>query len=186
MRGAGSAGQRLEGLRRAFDEAFAAPVAPSVEERRSALAIRAGSGRFVVRLEDLAAVEACRRVEPLPEGAPGLLGLAGVRRRLVAAYDLAAILGCRPASAGGAESRPRWLLICASSPDVGLAIEAVEGYVRYSDADLRPGHGAGLGEHVREALLHDGALHGIVDVPSTVAALARRAPGAPPPPKESE
>lgn len=177
----GRAEQRLEELRRAFDETFATPTASCGEELRGALAIRAGSGRFAVRIEDLAAVEAYRRATPLPGIAPGLLGLAGVRGQLVAAYDLGALLGCRPADAGGPEARLRWLLLCASSPEVGLAIEEIEGYVRFSSADLHAGDGAERGQHVREALRHGGALLGLIDVPRTLGALARHAAGAPGP-----
>ncbi|AUX42713.1 uncharacterized protein SOCE26_041460 [Sorangium cellulosum] len=184
--------RRLAELQEAFDASFARTVEACPEELARALAIRAGGRRLVVRIEELAAVEPCRRTAPLAGGPPGLLGLAGLRGRLVAVYDLAALLGGRPRAgadgadgaggaggAGGASSRPapRWLLVCARSPEIALAVDEIERHVGFSSADVRPLSGGDPGGHVGEAVEIDGAPLGILRVPSVVAAVLARAQG---------
>ncbi|WP_437682437.1 chemotaxis protein CheW [Sorangium sp. So ce131] len=180
--------RRLAELQQAFDASFARSAEACPEEAARALAIRAGGRRLVVRIEELAAVEPYRRTAPLAGGPPGLLGLAGLRGRLVAVYDLAALLGGRPrggadvaggAGGGGEGSRPapRWLLVCARSPDLALAVDEIERHVGFSSADVRPLSGGDPGGHVGEAVEIDGAPLGILRVPSVVAAVLARAQG---------
>ncbi|WP_438010991.1 chemotaxis protein CheW [Sorangium sp. So ce321] len=166
--------ERLAELRRAFDASFAAPAEARPEEPARGLAIRAGDRRLVARVDELAAVEPCRRIVPLAGGPPGLLGLAGLRGRLVAVYDLAALVGGRP-RAGVAGPAPRWLLVCAEHPEIALAIDELEGHARFSCADVRPDDGVDAGEHVREAVDVDGAPRGLLRVPAVAATVLRRA-----------
>ncbi|WP_437311191.1 chemotaxis protein CheW [Sorangium sp. So ce388] len=167
--------QRLAELQRAFDASFAAPAEARPEEPARGLAIRAGDRRLVARVDELAAVEPCRRIVPLAGGPPGLLGLAGLRGRLVAVYDLAALVGGRP-RAGVAGPAPRWLLVCAEHPEIALAIDELEGHARFSCADARS-HGGEreAGEHVTEAVDVDGAPRGLLRVPAVAATVLRRA-----------
>ncbi|WP_437737635.1 chemotaxis protein CheW [Sorangium sp. So ce1335] len=187
-----SLADRLAALRDVFDASFAAPARPCAEEPARALAIRAGDRRLVARIDELAAVEPCRRLVPLAGGPPDLLGLAGLRGRLVAVYDLAALVGGRPragvadAAAGPA---PRWLLVCAGSPEIALAIDEVEGHASLPRAS--PGAGAGprarardgdddehddeRGEHVKEVVDVGGTPRGLLRVPAVAATVLRRA-----------
>ena len=173
---------RVAELRRAFDASFAEPGQEiRDEDPSSALAIRAGDRQLAVRIEELSGVEACRRLVPLPGGAPGLLGLTGVRGQLVAVYDLAAVLGARTPASGAAEPAFRWLLLCATSPELGLAIEHLDGYLRFSSAELHDE--AGSVGHTGEALLRGGVLHGsalrgLLNLPAIVQAVSQRARGA--------
>ncbi|WP_437878546.1 chemotaxis protein CheW [Sorangium sp. So ce513] len=182
-----SLADRLAALRDAFDASFAAPALPCADEPARALAIRAGDRRLLARIDELAAVEPCRRIVPLAGGPPGLLGLAGLRGRLVAVYDLAALVGGRPragvadAAAGPA---PRWLLVCAESPDVALAIDEIEGHASLPRADEAPRgrardgedeRGEGAGDHVQEAVDVDGAPRGVLRVSAVAATVLRRA-----------
>ncbi|WP_437840465.1 chemotaxis protein CheW [Sorangium sp. So ce1153] len=166
--------QRLAELQRAFDASFAVPAEARPEEPARGLAIRAGDRRLVARVDELAAVEPCRRIVPLAGGPPGLLGLAGLRGRLVAVYDLAALVGGRP-RAGVAGPAPRWLLVCAEHPEIALAIDELEGHARFSCADVRPDDGVEHGEHVTEAVDVDGAPRGLLRVPAVAATVLRRA-----------
>ncbi|MGK3982940.1 chemotaxis protein CheW [Sorangium sp. So ce136] len=167
--------ERLAALQRAFDASFAAPAEARPEEPARGLAIRAGDRRLVARVDELAAVEPCRRIAPLAGGPPGLLGLAGLRGRLVAVYDLAALVGGRPRAGAAAGPTPRWLLVCAEHPDIALAIDELEGHARFSCADVRADNGADTGEHVREAVDVDGAPRGLLRVPAIAATVLRRA-----------
>jgi chemotaxis signal transduction protein len=176
--------ERVAELRRAFDTSFAEPIETGGEELASALAIRAGDRLLAARIEELSGVEACRRLVPLPGGAPELLGLTGVRGQLVAVYDLAGLLndaGARAPASGAAEVTFRWLLLCAGSPEIGLAIEQIDGYLRFSSAELHDEAGAGghaRGALLRGGVLHGGVLRGLIHIPALVEAVLHRARGA--------
>lgn len=98
---------RIAEVRRAFDASFAAPEASYDEdEHRNVLAVRAGDGSFAVRLEALAGVEACRKIVHLPGALPGMLGVAGIRGRLLAVYHLGALLGQASFARGSSGGSP--------------------------------------------------------------------------------
>jgi chemotaxis signal transduction protein len=165
--------RRLAEIRRAFDASFAEPAATGDEERRSVLSIRAGEGRFAVLISDLAGVEACPKIVKVPASLPGLLGLVGIRGRLFAAYDLAALAGH-----AGATGPRRWLLLCGGDLGVALLIDEIEALLRVAAAEIMqmapPPPGASV-EHVRGLLRLGGALRGVIDVASILAVVARRA-----------
>lgn len=157
----GSPEEQLAALRRSFDESFASLPAVQGGTRHDMLAIRAGRGRLVVPVAQLAGVEAGRKIVPLPGAAPGLLGVAGVRRRLVAVYGLAELLG----DAQGQAER-RWFLLVGRNGDTALAIEALESYLQVDEGLLRPAAGEATGHrYVREVLVRGTELWSVLDVP---------------------
>lgn len=166
---------RLAEIRRSFDASFAAPALRHDEERRSALAIQAGEGRFAVRVEDLAGVEACRRIVRLPANLPGLLGVAGIRGRLLAAYDLGALLGQPSRDLGKGRAPLRWILVCGKEPGIGLVIEEIEAFVRVAAADFKPVDQSAAGGYLLGVLHHRDRGFGVVDIAAIAAAVARRA-----------
>lgn len=161
--------QRLLALRRAFDESFAAPPRASEEQRKSLLVVRTGDGRFAVRLDDLAGIEQSPAIVPLPGGAPGLLGLVGIRGRLFAVYPLGDLVD-RPA-----QRAPRWLLLTASEQGVAFAVDEIDAFVQALEGDVVPADGGGMGEHVREVLRDGAALRPVISVRSLLAAVEQRA-----------
>jgi chemotaxis signal transduction protein len=209
--------RRLEELRRAFDDSFALPALPQEVDQEDMLGIRVGSLQFAVRVNDLAGVHACRKIVALPESVEGLLGVVGLRGRLVAVYDLAELLGAEvlaaatprraltvappppppttttmpappastavtgPGAAGAmAEGRPRWMLLCREDSQVGLAIEALDAYMRVSASVVHAVQGeAAFGEHVREVLFNKGITRGVLSMSSLLAGIARRASATP-------
>lgn len=172
--------RRLAELREAFDASFTMPASPGDVDQEDMLAIRVGGGRFAVRVSELAGVHACRKIVPLPGEVLGLLGVVGIRGRLVAAYRLTDLV-----SAGPPEGPMRWLLACAADSQVGLLIESLDAYLRITAANLHPARNEeGISEHVREVLQHDSGSRGVLSVPSILASIARRA-HAVPSPKES-
>ena len=80
-------------LAEAFDAAFARPPASGRADTQSFLALRLGDDAFAVRVGDIAALHADRRIVPMPSAEPTLLGVAAVRGRIAPVYDLAALLG---------------------------------------------------------------------------------------------
>lgn len=166
--------QVLYALRQAFDLSFTAPA--EIEDARveDMLALDIGSGRYAVRVSELSGVHPYRKVAVLPGGSPGLLGVAGIRGKLVAVFRLSDLIGADVR--GTVEARLRWMLTCGPSSEVGLAIENLSAYVRAAPANLFSADERDvLGEHVREILLHNGVTRGVLSIPSILAAIMRRA-----------
>lgn len=151
----------LAELRETFDAGFAEPRPPARPPARRLLAVRAGGVPLAAPLEDLAGVHAAQRIIPLPDCAPGLLGLAGIRGRVVAVHDLAAAVG-----AGALTGAPRWLLVTGGAEPLALAVEAVEGHLSLP---------RGEGEAAQVVIEHAGARWSVLDVRAIVAAIEQRA-----------
>lgn len=162
---------RLAELRRAFDDAFARPA----EERGAAplvlLGVRAGTGRFAVRIEELAGVHRCGRIAGLPGGPAGLLGLAGVRGRIHAVFRLSDLLG----AAGSAEA-PRWLLLAKAGEPIAFGVDGIDGQRRADAAALHPIEGAERGGHVRWAVQLGEERLGVISINSLLETTEQRAP----------
>lgn len=118
-------------LRDEFDRSFTLGSRAITETAIELLGFRVGDGSYAVRLEQIATVQEIRNVTRIPGQASGLEGLLAVQGQLVAIYDLAVLLR----SPGNALSR-RWLLICRNEPQVGFAVDSIDGYLRKSQADL--------------------------------------------------
>jgi chemotaxis signal transduction protein len=134
------------------------------------LAIRTGGVQLAVRLEDLAGVHPCRKIIPLPETADGFLGLAGLRGRLLAVYDLAALLGLP-----SAERHLRWLLLSAVDPQTAFAIEDLEAYVEVAETELYPVRvDDAPREYIQELVQHQDIARGVVSLSWIMSAVHRR------------
>jgi chemotaxis signal transduction protein len=167
--------QKLAELQRAFDASFEAPARTREVDHEDMLAIQVQGGKFAVRIGELAGVHTVRKIVHLPGALLGLVGLVGVRGRLVAAYRLADLLG--PAAA---EGKLRWFLLCRDDTQVGLAIEGIDAYLRVLKADVHPVQGdETLGEHVSDVVRLDGVARGVLNLRSILAAIARRARAVP-------
>jgi chemotaxis signal transduction protein len=167
--------QKLAELQRAFDASFEVPALTREVDHEDMLAIQVSSGRFAVRINELAGVHAVRKIVPLPGAVLGLVGLVGVRGRLVAAYRLADLLG-----QAAPEGRLRWFLLCRDESQVGLAIEGIDAYLRVPKAEVHPVQGdETLGEHVSDVVRLDGVARGVLNIRSILAAIARRANATP-------
>ena len=121
-----SASERVQAMRAAFDAAFGQKPAAQSAGFRDFLAVRAGGARHAIRLDDITSLHADLRVASLPSEDPRVLGVAAIRSRVVAVYDLGALLGSGP-SAG----RLRWIALVRDH-ESSVAFEALEGHVRRS------------------------------------------------------
>jgi hypothetical protein len=132
---------RLAGLRAAFDGSFALPPAEAEDEFVDLLDLRVGGDAYAVRLVDVAALVVDRPPTRLPGAVPELLGVVGVRGAVVPAFDLAALLG-------GTRSTqpPRWLLVAAGTPTLGLAVERLDGHLRLRHDGRTTGHRGFVGD----------------------------------------
>ncbi|MBI2393390.1 MAG: chemotaxis protein CheW [Deltaproteobacteria bacterium] len=161
-------GDRLAALRREFDESFARAAAAAAGDSERLVAVRLGGDRFALRVAEIASVHPITAITRLPGAPRGQLGIVNVRGQLAAVYDAATLLGYT--SAGEPH---RWCALCAEDRGMGLAIGAVEGYLRVERASLR----AIAAEDETNRLLthafeHEGRVYRVLDVSAFRAAVA--------------
>ena len=114
---------RADGMRAEFDSAFSRAPKPADAELEDILALRLGDERCLVRLSDIAGMIAQPLLTAVPTPAAALLGITSNQGSVVAAYDLAVLLGRAP-------TPPRWMVITAAEPSLGLTFEHFDGYQR--------------------------------------------------------
>jgi len=158
--------RRLSELRESFDKSFALPTSTTSHTFVGMLAIRVGRNQYAMRIDELADVQGACKVVPLPGARSEMIGLAGIRGRLVAVYSLAALLGH-----GDAEGW-NWLAICGTGKALGLAFGDLEGYVQAPQADLYPAAEVdGARAHVSEVLRSENVTRIVVSTSSIIAML---------------
>lgn len=164
--------RRLAALRQQFDTSFAEPRITSAAPQHKLLAIQLGAGRFALRLEETAGIHACPKVVPLPAATNGLLGIVGVRGRLLAVYRLATLLGVDPGSAP-----LRWLVVARTDDQLAFAVDSIEAYLHVGEAELYPrtAHVAPGDEFYRELLSFDSSLRPVISISALVAAIRKQA-----------
>lgn len=129
---------RAAELQREFDASFAQPARAAPSASEEVLLVRVAGHGYAVRLRDIAGVVVRQSVALVPADAPGLLGLMGLRGEVVPVFSLAGSLGY------GAEADvPAWVLLCGGESPLGLAFQALEGYVRLQRTALHAEAGPG-------------------------------------------
>jgi chemotaxis signal transduction protein len=157
--------RKLAEVREGFDQAFAAPPSRAQDALIGLLAIRVAGSSCAIRVEELVDVQAKCKVVPLPGGHPDMLGIAGMRGRLVPVYGLASLLGL------GTNATFAWLAICKSKLSLGLTFDELEGYLQASPTDLYPIENERSRGHVSEVLRQAGATRSVVSTSSIIAML---------------
>ncbi|HEX3409495.1 MAG TPA: chemotaxis protein CheW [Candidatus Binataceae bacterium] len=123
-----------EDLRSAFDRSFEAAPVERDHELVHLLVVRIGAARFALKVNDLAGLARAEKVVPIPSKDPTLLGLAGLKGRIVAVYSLAALIG----NAELVKVAERWLVMCRSEDRLALSFTAAEGTVMVPTSELCP------------------------------------------------
>lgn len=161
---------RVARMHDAFDRSFAEARQPDPPAAENLLAIRIGLEPYALRLSEVAGLFAARKIIPLPDGAPALLGIAGFRGAIVPVYDLHVLLG-HPAA-----ETVRWLAIVAGAP-LSVAFAAVDGHLRIPlDAIVPHERGEDPRRHVRDLARTPDLVRPIVHLPSVVDAVRRLVP----------
>jgi chemotaxis signal transduction protein len=156
-------------LRLAFDRAFAEPPAPKTAAFEDVLAIRIATDPFALVLSEAAGLFVDRTIVPVPSPVAELLGVASLRGRVAAVYDLGVLLGYPAAPA------PRWFVLAREPGAIGLAFEAFEAHARIPRASFAETETDAAGsEHVRGAVQVDGVLRPVIRIASVLDAVARR------------
>lgn len=183
--GASPVGQNVQQLREAFDRLFAAaPVARSHDLVR-VLVIRLGSIQYAFRSEEITSIEPRRAIVPLPSTLPHLLGLAGVRGRLIPVFSLAGLLGV-----SGVDDTEPCIALCGKGESAGLAFPTIETYLQVQGAQIFAApNGDGSRSHLRELVKTGDASYPIVSVASLLSVIRSTAglpAAAPTPPRAKD
>ena len=158
--------KRFSELRHAFDTTFAEPHVDRDHAPEKFLAVRSQGSRLAFRLSEIAGVAVDRKLTRLPSPVPELIGLTGIRGRLVPVYSLAALLGLAVES-----DAVRWLVLVADGR-IALATSGVDSYLFGHAQDL-------VASSLRddpcpETLTVAGGSYGVVAVPSLVKQISER------------
>jgi chemotaxis signal transduction protein len=121
----------LERMRREFDAAFAEEVDLRPADTVDLLSVAVDGRRVAVPVGDLAAVQLCPPLTPLPGADARLIGIAGVRGALVLVYDLGALLG------GRRTEQRRFLALRRPDATAGIGFDSLEGYLRLPRSAVR-------------------------------------------------
>jgi chemotaxis signal transduction protein len=158
-------------LRNAFDRARASPVSSgAVEQIENLLAIRVSGDAFAIRLSEISGLSTDKKIVAFPSPIPELLGLAGIRGRLVPVYSLAALLGYSASADQG-----RWLALCGAEEPVGLAITDFEGHLRVPLAQVYTAEQKDVvSAHVTHVVRASDMVRAVVSIPLLIEIIQRR------------
>jgi len=121
----------IEGLRQAFDQAFAARPNAGAQDLQDLLSVRIAGEPYALRLAEMSGLSPNPRITPVPSAVSELLGLTAIRGVIFPVYSLAEILG------HGKDGSPaRWVSVFGTHEPLGLTFGSLEGYARISSADL--------------------------------------------------
>lgn len=156
----------VETLRAEFDRTFAIAPAAIDDTRESVLTIEVSGDPYAVRLSEIAAMFADKRVMWLPGSVRELLGVVAVRGAILPVYDLGALLGYPSATA-----TPRWFFSVAAAP-LAVAFDRFDGHRRIARDQRSAARAEPHARHVREVVDIDGISRPMVDLSSVVEAIA--------------
>lgn len=146
-------------LRQTFDQVFSLPPSTDAGNVESLIAIRVAGKPFAMQANQIAGLSRVRRIVPLPSRIPELLGIAGIRGRIVPVLNLADLLGL--------ESRAeniRWLVLARTEEVVAFGFEEFEGQVEIAaEALYREPSASGIGHGGLVARL-EGGVRPVVNV----------------------
>jgi len=161
-------------LRQAFDRSFAASEREQAATAEvDVLAIRVADQRYALRLSEVQAVHAERKLVSVPAPAPELLGLVGLRGLVAPIYDLRLLLGH---AAGPA---PRWLALARSTSVIGFAFDVLEAHLRVSANDIvmpNLGEAGGMSFAPGSVITASGP-RPLIHLPSLIESVTRGKPG---------
>jgi len=161
--------EQCERLARAFDREFALPFASEHRELRDLIVTRLGTHWYALPVDELAGVHQKTTIRFLPDAPPQCRGLAGLRGRIAAVYDLGAVLGSPSPEISS------WIVQTKADPDVALLVPRADRYLRVPRDNIAKGEPDGL---VAGAFADAGHAINVLSVERIVRAV-QRAGGAP-------
>lgn len=157
-------------LRLEFDRIFAEPNRIQIPDIEDFLAIRVGVRPFALRVNELARIEVDVKLVALPGRNSWLLGLANCQGKLIPVHSLELALGFDRTS--GEKS---WLAIYGRDEPLGLAFDALEGYLRIARSDVFSMGGVeSMPRRDQQAVRGCGELRPVVQLSSIATAVRNR------------
>jgi chemotaxis signal transduction protein len=159
-------------MREAFDRSFSEPAALQGAPGERILLVRVAGHAYAMRMTEVSAVVADRKLVTVPSPVLDLLGLAGIRGSLVAVYGLSSLLGHGPSTGGG-----RWIAVCQAGEPVGLSFGELDGQLSVrADRILLAGApgDSGDGQHIRYLVETDDGVRPLIAVPALLEAIRQR------------
>ncbi len=153
----------VQSIAKGFDLGFAHARSGTRRTPLNYLACRVGNESLAISLCELVGLQRRGKIVPLRSTVSGLLGVAGLRSRLMPVYRASTLLGIAPT--GQSE---KWVAVCGSSEDpLGLALDELEGYLQADQADRSPrGERDGACPHLRELLVSGGRTRPVLQISS--------------------
>ncbi len=158
--------RRLAELREAFDRSFGEPPKAPDPAAMALVLATVGSGCVALPIAELAGVARIEARLDLPGGRPGLLGVAGIRGRLVAVFGLADLLGL------GSTSNAHWLALVRGQDQLAFGVDEIAGLIQATPAAVMIPEELPGPFLARVLIGADGTATPILDVKAAVAALA--------------
>jgi len=156
-------------LRQSFDQSFARAPQANDQELVDLLSIRVAGALHALRLSQLSGLHACGQIVPLAGPVPELLGMIGLRGKIVPVYSLRLLLGY-PAG-----EHPGWLALVGGNEPVGLAFDGLGGHRRIPKKDISAAERAkGAAAHVHEVAQLGGAARPIIDLVSVCEGIKKK------------
>ena len=156
---------QTQAWREAFDQSFVHAPQGKAIELHDYLAIQAGSERYALRLNEVAGLQALKRLTPCPSRRAELLGLSSFRGKVLPVYDLRVLLGVGVGMDGGAREQPAWWIAAKDGP-LGLAFDVFERHLRLPDDAIARAGAADSRLFTGETLRSDDQLRPIVSIRS--------------------
>ena len=160
---------KFEDLKRSFDQSFQQPLVERGQELVHLLIVRIGSSRFALKVAELAGLARAQTVVPIPGADAGLLGLSGLKGRMVAVHSLAAMIGCQELST----EQNRWMVLCRRQKEIALAFTAVTGTMMVPRTELSP-VSPGAPPHATDAVGSGTAQLWLLDVGSIAETIVKK------------
>lgn len=152
-------------MRSEFDAAFALPARGRVDAGEPLILVRLARDLFALRTETMSGIVKGRRIVKLPTRSTSLLGIVGLRGRIVPVHDLARVLAL---CSDGAS--PDWIALGGTDPPLGFAFASYEGHVLVSRDRIRTENDATPGRG-REVVETEDGIAPLVDLRALSAAL---------------
>ncbi len=125
---------KFEELKRSFDLTFQEPLIERGLEPVHLLIVRIGTAKFALKVADIAGLARAQTIVPIPMNGSGLLGLAGLKGRMVAVYSLAVMIGYP----GLNTEQDRWMVLCRAEKEIALAFTSVTETMMVPRTELSP------------------------------------------------
>jgi chemotaxis signal transduction protein len=156
---------KITEMRRLFNESFALALPEEVTKPEPMLAITVESERFALHVHEISGLAvSVEKIVPVPSRVPELLGLTGIRGKVVPVFSLVRLLGF------DSERGPaRWLVFCGErQAPIALAFEAMERLFEVSGTAIFARQEASGHRYVNATVCEGTTLRGVISIPAVV------------------